>query len=134
MNVCYTFAKQQFLSGQINWIGQTFRVLLVDTDHYGAVPGVDRHLADIPIAARIATSGPFAHPSALNGVALADDVTVNAVAGPVIRAIVIFHDTGNDNTAELICYVDTGIGLPWNPQGGNVVIHWDRGPNGIFRL
>lgn len=134
MNLRYTFANQQFLSGQLDWLTDTFKVLLVDTANYTVVNDVDEHLADIPMIARIATSGALTHPSATNGVALADDVTVNAVAGPTIEAIVIFHDTGDPATSELVCYLDTGIGLPWNPQGGNVVIHWDRGPNGIFKL
>jgi hypothetical protein len=133
-NELYSFARQQFLSGQLNWLTGTFNVLLVDIGNYTFVKDVDRHLADIPVAARIATSSALTGASATNGVALADDVTINAVTGPSIEAIVIFHDTGNATTSELICYLDTGIGLPWNPQGGNVVIHWDRGPNGIFVL
>lgn len=133
-NELYSFARQRFLSGQINWLSDTFKVLLVDTANYTFVKNINQHLADIPVAARIATSGALTGTSATNGVALADDVTVNSVTGPSIEAIVIFHDTGNANTSELICYLDTGIGLPWNPVGGNVVIHWDRGPNGIFVL
>lgn len=133
-NQRYTFANERFLTGQLDWLTDTFKVLLVDTSNYIFVKDVDQHLADIPAIARIATSGALINPSATGGVALADDVTINSVTGPVIRAIVIFHDTGNPATSELVCYLDTGIGLPWNPQGGNVVIHWDRGPNGIFKL
>ncbi len=135
MNTRYTYASQQFLSGQLDWLTGAFKVVLVNTAQYTALPTVHQHLTDIPAAAQIAISGNLASTSATNGVALANDLQINSVSGPVIGAIVIFHDTGTSATSELICYLDTGIGLPWNPQGGNVVIHWDRsGPNGIFKL
>lgn len=133
-NQRYTFGNQQFLTGQLDWLTDAFKVVLVNTAIYTAAPTVHQHLADIPSTARIAISGNLTNPTATGGVALADDVRVNSVTGPVIGAIVVFHDTGTDATSELICYLDTGIGLPWNPQGGNVVIHWDRGPSGIFKL
>lgn len=133
-NELYGYARQQFLSGQLDWLTDTFKVLLVDTTNYNFVKNVDRHLADIPAAARIAVSTALTGPAVINGVATAADVTINSVVGPVIEAIVIYHDTGNPTASELICYLDTGIGLPWTPQGGNVAIHWDTGPNGIFTL
>ena len=133
-NQRYTFANQQFLTGQLDWLTEPFKVALIDTAQYTVLPAVHQHLADIPVAARIATSGTLANPTATGGVALADDLQINAVTGAVVGAVVIYHDTGTALTSELICYLDTGIGLPWNPQGGNVVIHWDRGPNGIFKL
>lgn len=133
-NERYTYANQQFLSGQIDWLADTFKVVLVDTDNYTFLKDVQQTMADVPISARIATSSALTGKTATGGVARADDITVNSVVGPVIEALIIFHDTGNDSTSELICYLDTGIGLPWNPQGGNVAIHWGAGPNGIFRL
>jgi hypothetical protein len=133
-NERYTFANERFLTGQLDWITDTFKVLLVNTANYTFLKDVHQYLADVPTDARVATSAALANPVATGGVALADDITINSVSGPLIEAIIIFHDTGSDTTSELICYLDTGIGLPWNPQGGNVVIHWDRGPNGIFKL
>lgn len=131
-NEKYTFAREQFLKGQLDWINDTFKVLLVDTANYSFAKDSDRTLADVPVSARIATSSALSGKTATDGVARASNVTVNSVAGPAIGAITIFHATGTDSTSELVCYLDTGIGLPWNPQGGNVVIHWDTGPSGIF--
>jgi uncharacterized protein YaaW (UPF0174 family) len=133
-NERYTFANQQFLSGQIDWINNTFKVLLVNTANYTFLKDVHHSLSDVPLSARIATSGALTGKTASNGVARAADPTINTVSGPVINAIIIFKDTGNDSTSTLVCYIDTGAGLPWNPQGANVVIHWDTGPNGIFKL
>lgn len=134
MNTRYSYANQQFLSGNLNWLAQTFRVLLINTNAYTVQPTVHRTLADIPAGAQIATSPALTGMGVTNGVATAANVTIPTVTGPVIGAWVIFHDTGVASTSELIAYIDTAIGLPWNPQGLNVVIHWDTGPNGIFKL
>lgn len=130
----YTFANQQLLSGQINWTSDNLKVLLVNTANYTFLKDVHQSLSDVPLSARIATSGALTGKTATGGVARASDLTINAVSGPVIGAFIIFKDSGTDSTSTLICYIDTGNGLPWNPQGGNVVIHWDTGPNGIFKL
>lgn len=134
MNDRYTYSSQQFLTGQLDWITDTFKVVLVDTAAYTFLKDVHEHLSDVPLSARVAISAALTNPAANNGVALADDIQISSVTGPIIGAVIVFHDTGDATTSELICYLDTGIGLPWNPQGGNVVIHWDRGPNGIFKL
>lgn len=134
MNTRYAFANEQFLSGQLSWGNQTFKVVLVNTNFYTPLPEVHRSLADVPANARIAISSALAGKSATGGVARASDLTINSVTGPVIGAWIIFHDTGTELTSELIAYIDTATGLPWNPQGLNVVIHWDSGPNGIFKL
>jgi len=133
-NTLYDFARNQFLTGQINWLTQPFKIALINTAQYTVLPAIHQHLADIPSTAQIAISGNLTGATATGGIALADDIQINSVTGPVIGAIVIFHDTGIAGTSELICYLDIGIGVPWNPQGGNVVIHWNRGPNGIFKL
>jgi len=133
-NERYTFANQQFLSGQIDWINNTFKVLLVNTANYTFLKDVHHSLSDVPLSARIAISGALTGKTANNGVALASNITLNAVTGPLIGAFIVFKDTGNESTSTLVCYLDTGNGLPWNPQGGDVVIHWDTGPNGIFKL
>lgn len=133
-NERYAYANEQFLSGQLNWLTGTFKVLLVDTANYTFLKDVDHSLADVPASARVGTSAALSGKTAADGVARADDITVTSVVGPTIEALIIFHDTGTENTSELVCYLDTGIGLPWDPQGGNVAIHWDTGPNGIFKL
>jgi hypothetical protein len=134
VNVVYDFARQQFASGSLNWLSNPFSVALVNTALYGVLPHVHEHLIDVPVAARVAISTPLTGATANAGVLFANDITINNVIGPVIGAIIIYHNSGADTTSELICYIDTGIGLPWNPQGQNVVIHWDRGPNGICQI
>jgi hypothetical protein len=133
-NTRFTFANNQFLTGQLNWLTQTFRVVLINVNAYAVQPAVHQTLADVPAAAQIAISAPLTGATAVGGVARASDLTISSVTGPAIGAYIIFHDTGSASSSELICYIDTAIGLPANPQGSNVVIHWDTGPNGIFTL
>ena len=133
-NVRYSFANERFLTGQLDWTAGTFKIVLIDATKYSVQPDVDQTLADIPVAARIAISGLLAGMTATKGVAKANDVTMATVQGQEVQALVIFHDTGNEGTSELVAYLDTANGLPYIPQGTTAVIHWDTGPNGIFRL
>lgn len=133
-NQRYTYANERFLSGQLNWLTDMFRVVLVDTRNYFVQIDVHHTLADLPLAARVYTSNPITGKTATGGVARADDPVVGPVFGQDITALVIYHDTGTENTSELVCYLDTVTGIPFTPQGDVVRIHWDAGPNGIFKL
>jgi hypothetical protein len=133
-NILYDFARNQFLSGQLSWLAQPFGVVLINTNFYTVQPSIHRTLSDVPANARIAVSPNLTSNSASGGVARAADLVITNVTGPVIEALVIFHNTGTDSTSELIAYIDTAMNLPWTPQGLNVVVHWDTGPNGIFKL
>jgi hypothetical protein len=133
-NTRYAYANERMLTGQIDWLTDTIKVVLVSTSDYVVLPDTHRHLSDVPIPARVAISDALTSKTAASGVARATDLTINSVSGPVVDALILFHDTGNEGTSELICYLDTGVGLPWDPQGQDVVIHWDTGPNGIFKL
>jgi hypothetical protein len=72
--------------------------------------------------------------SVTNGIFAAADATFTAVAGPTVEALVIYQWTGIPATSRLIAYIDTAIGLPFTPHGGNVLVPWDAGPNRIFAI
>lgn len=133
-NSRYAYANERFLSGQLNWLAQPFRVALVDTAAY--TPNFSAHhtLADIPAPARLSLTGPLTGKTATSGTARADNITVGPVYGPIVGALVVYHDSGTESTSELVAYFDSAHGLPVNPQGGLVTIHWDTGPNGIFTI
>ena len=100
--------------------GVNVKAVLVDL---GAYTYSDAHvfLSDIPVGARIATSGNVANKSVSRVV---DDVMfdcddfdiVIAAAQPTIEAIVWYIDTGTPATSRLIRYYDTGTGLPFTPS------------------
>ena len=50
------------------------------------------------------------------------------------KALILYQHTGTDATARLIAYIDTATGLPVTPNGGDITIVWDDGPNKIFKL
>lgn len=134
MNERYSYANERFLSGQINWLTGTFRVVLIDTNNYAFLKDVHHSLADIPLAARVAISAPLVGMTATNGVARASDVIMGPVYGQEIEALVIYHERTTELTSELVLYADNAHGLPFIPQGDMVRIHWDAGPSGIFAL
>ena len=135
-NALYTKAREKLLKGELAWLADTIRAVLVDVDDYAVDLGSDEFLSDIPAVAR-ATNGispPFANKTADNGVADADDVTLTAVSGDQSEAMVIYKDTGDEATSPLIAFIDTGTGLPVTPSGGDVAVAWDNGPDRIFRI
>lgn len=133
-NALYDKARERFLKGQLDWLTQTIKVCLVDTGNYSPNLAADEFLSAIPAAARVAISGPLTGKTATAGVADADDVTITAVSGPTVEALVLFADTGDPATSPLIAYIDTASGLPFTPNGGDVTIQWDNGPHRIFKL
>jgi hypothetical protein len=134
MNERYSYSSQQFLTGNLDWLSDTFKVCLVNTPLYTFLKDTHHSLADVPAAARVATSPALANKTATNGVALADNVTVPNVSGLIIGALIIYHDTGVELTSTLVAYLDTLHGLPINPQGLSVTIDWSTTPFGIFKL
>lgn len=133
-NALYDKGREGYLNGTLNWLGDDVRAILVDTGLYTVNLVTDQFLSVIPMGARISVSGSLTTKSATNGVADADDVSFTAVVGPTVEAIVLYRHTGVDATSNLIAYIDTAMGLPFLPSGGNVAIQWDNGANKIFKL
>lgn len=133
-NALYDKAREKFLLAQINWSSDTLAAVLVDTGAY--TPNLTTHefLSDIPIGARISTSGALTGKTTTLGAADANDTTFTAVTGTTVETIVIYKDTGSAATSSLIAYVDTATGLPITPNGGDIIVTWDNGANKIFKL
>lgn len=133
-NALYGLGRQGFLDGSIDWDTDTIKAVLVDTAAYTVSIDVHDNLDDVPVGARIATSGALTGKTVTLGVADADDVTFTSVSGATVEAIVIYKDTGVESTSRLIAYIDTATGLPLTPNGGNVTVAWDSGASKIFKL
>ena len=133
-NALFDKARQRFLEGQFNWNTDTIKAVLVDTGTY--TPNLSAHefLSDISSGARISISGAFTGKATTGGAADANDVTFTSVTGASIEAIVLYKDTGTDSTSPLIAFIDTATGLPITPNGGDIIVTWDNGPNKIFKL
>lgn len=137
-NMLYDNAKASLKLGFISWLDDSFAVALVNTglDYgYQALPS-DIRLSDIPRSAIVATA-PLENTAIIDGAACADDVCFEyvtaSIKGEVVSAMVIYKDTSDAETSTLICYIDTTFGsFPLVPNGGDIKIGWDIGPNKIF--
>ena len=133
-NALFDKARQRFLEGQFNWNTDTIKAVLVDTGTYTVNLSAHEFLSDIGTGARISPSGAFTGKATTGGAADANDVTFTSVTGASIEAIVLYKDTGTDSTSPLIAFIDTATGLPITPNGGDIIVTWDNGPNKIFKL
>lgn len=139
-NAMYAKGLEAFLKGQISWTNDDIYAVLVNFAQYEADPNYSlnflsthQFLSSIPSAARVRVDGPLAAKSATDGIARANNLTFAALNGAKCDAVVLFKDTGDENTSPLICYIDSASGLPVTPQGGDITVVWDT-INGIFRL
>lgn len=133
-NALYDKGREGFLDGSIDWDTDTIKVVLVDAALYTVNLATHANLSDIAAGARVATSGALASKTVTAGVADAADVTLVAVSGASVEAIVIYKDTGVESSSRLIAYIDSSGGLPFTPNGSDVTIQWDGAANKIFKL
>ncbi len=133
-NALYTKYREKALQGQINWLTDNIKVVLVDSADYTVNTATHEFLSDIPSAGRVATSANLTGKTATGGVADANDVTFPSVTGDVSESLVIYKDTGTDTTSPLIAYIDTATGLAVTPNGGDITVIWPNDSGRIFSL
>ena len=133
-NALYDKGRQAFLEGNIDWLNDNIKAVLVDTATYTVDLVNDQYLSDIPSGERVATSANFFTKTTTAGVADAADITFTTVTGDQSEALVIYKDTGVEGTSPLIAYIDNATGLPVTPGGGDIAVIWDDGANKIFKL
>jgi hypothetical protein len=140
-NALYDKAREAFLNGDLDWLNDTIKAILVDVKQadetviYDLDLAADQYLSDVPVAARIATAT-LASKTATGGVADAADITFNAVSneGEACEALILYKDTGSESTSPLIAYIDEGLSLPITPNGGDIVLEWSNAHSKIFAL
>ena len=133
-NALYDKAREGFLAGNIDWDADTIKVQLLDSADYVLDLALHDFLADVPAAARVATSGALTSKTVAGGVADAANVTLTAVTGDVSEYVNLFVDSGVEATSELLVNIDTATGLPVTPNGGDININWSDGADKIFKL
>lgn len=132
MDFIYDRARQAFLEGNIAWLSANIKAVLVDTGAYTPNQATHEFLSDIPVGARIATSGNLTGKTSTNGVADADDVVLSDVspAGVSVEATVLYVDTGAAGTSRLICFLDSVV----TTNGNDITVAFDNGATRIFKL
>lgn len=132
-NALYDAGRDAFANGNIDWVNDTIKAILIDEADYTVDLANHDNLDDVAAGARVATAT-LSSPSTSAGVVDAADVTFSAVSGDTVEAILIYKHTGTESTSTLIAYIDTATGLPVTPNGGDIVVSWDDGANKIFKL
>lgn len=138
MSGLYDFGREGFLGGDISWRDDTIKAVPINEDEYTPNYATHQYLSDVPSAARAATAVTLTNKTITAGVADADDVVFESVAalppGEDIDAILIYADSGTENTSRLIAYIDEATGLSVAPNGGDINVTWSDGANKIFKL
>lgn len=134
VNALYTKYREKALQGQINWLTDNIKVVLVDAADYTVNTATHEFLSDVASSGRVATSANLTGKTATGGVADANDVTFPSVSGDISEALVIYKDTGTDTTSPLIAYIDTATGLAVTPNGGDITVIWPNDAGRIFSL
>ncbi len=130
----YDFGRESFLLGDIDWVADDIRVILIDAADYTVNLATHTHLDDIPSGARVAVTAALTSKTSAAGVADAADAVFSAVTGDVSEALVIYKHTGTESTSILIAYIDNYVGLPVTPNGSNISLAFPNDANKIFKL
>jgi len=129
----YPSAKAEMMKGLMDLEAVDLRIVLIDVADY-TYSDAHNFLDDVPSGARVGT--PVALDNAAvsaDGILDSDPATLVAVTGDVCEAALIFVHTGSDATARLVCYRDTGTGLPVTPSGDDIILT-PHVTNGWFKL
>jgi len=133
-NVIYNSFKQALLEQPANssLSAGNIKAVLIDLADYTFSAGHD-FLDDIPVGARVATSGNLGSKTFTNGVFDCADPSFTTVTGDVSEAVAFYIDTTVASTSRLIAFFDTGVtGLPVTPNGGDIALQINA--SGIFAL
>lgn len=134
-NALYDAGRQKFLEGTFNWLTDTVKAHLINLSNYTPNLATHQNLSDVGTTSRISTAPvTLTAKTSTGGSANAANVTFSSVSGAVVGAILLYKDTGVESTSSLIALIDTATGLPITPNGGDIIITWDTGPNKIFKL
>jgi hypothetical protein len=126
-------AKKRAMGAGLDLLNADVRVMLVKSTY--AYDAADEFVADLGAVDNGRSAALAGKALGDDGTFDADDSTLNAGAGDPCNALVIFLHTGADATARLIAYLDSVVGLPFTPEGGQACpIVWSNGANKIFKL
>jgi len=140
-NALYPAGKRAFLNKSIDMVNDTINIALVKSSYsYSATHtnfttdiSTPSYVVGTPVALTSKAVADYGTPasSPANAAFDADDPTFTSVAsGDTVKGYVIYHQT----SGTLIGFVDTGAGLPFATNNGNVTITFSGGASRIFAL
>lgn len=130
----YGNAREDLATAQLDLSTATVSALLVGPN-YTPSPNGDVDVSDIPPGSILLRCGHLTGTSVVNGIfagTIAEqDAFINAQQ---VVALVLYVDTGDDTTSELLYYSSDGPGFPFQPQGFNYAISYDLTQGGFFQV
>lgn len=136
----YDPARDKFARGALNWVTTTeMRVVLIGPGY--VFSAAHEFLSSIAAADRIAISTLGGRVTDGTGVCDGSDVRFSQVGGTQnVVALAIYQlavdGLGNqdDAASQLIGFHNQAPEFPLTPDGADILITWDNGPNKIFKL
>lgn len=127
-------ASQLFPKGAGHLLGASTKVDLVADDvkilfYSGSITTTWEFVGDLTGASIIARSGNLAGKTTTNGVFDANDITITAITGDTIEALILYKDTGVSGTSPLIAWFDIST---FTPNGSDGTVVWNA--SGIFAI
>lgn len=129
-NFLFNEGKNAMMTGALNLSTDSLSIALIK-DAPTITPTVSTSNISSFVNNTIGTAQVLANKTVTANVFDADDVTFTTIAsGSTVKGFVIYKTTGG----TLIAWVDTGTGIPFATNGGNVTLTFSGGPNKIFAL
>ncbi len=124
----YPLGKKALLDADVDMLVDNLKLLLIDTadETYNAA---DQFHSNITGAGIVATSGNLAGKTTTSGVFDANDITITAVTGDTVEAVVLYKDTGVSATSPLIAWFDVST---FTPNGSDVTVVFNA--SGLFAI
>lgn len=133
-NTIFPLGREKWGNGQINWIGDDIRLVIVDATYVYN----ENHEFHTDLTGILATSGNLTGKTNVGGVLDAADVTLPAVAnGNTVKGIVFYKWTGVAATSPLLLNFGrnaASVIISAPTDGGDMFLGWSNGPNKIVKL
>ncbi len=124
----YPLGKKALLDADIDMLVDNLKLLLIDTADETYNAAAQFH-SNITAAGIVATSGNLAGKTTTSGTFDANDITITAVTGDTVEAVVLYKDTGVSATSPLIAWFDVST---FTPNGSDVTVVFNA--SGLFAI
>jgi hypothetical protein len=117
------------LSTKVDLVADNIKVALIDTgtETFGST---DEFMSDITSGGDVARSGNLSGKTVTSGTFDANDITITAVTGATVEAVVLYKDSGSDASSPLIAWFD--LASAFTPNGSDVTVTFNA--SGIFAI
>lgn len=116
------------LSTKVDLVADNIKAFLIHSAT-AAYSGAHEFVSDLTGGGIVARSGNLASKTVTSGVFDANDITLTAVTGAAVDAVVLVKDTGTDATSPVVAWFDVSS---VTPNGSDITITWNA--SGLFTI